>query len=142
MNSPGFLEFIGDREIHTELDARNYIEKAFMSAYEDPGYGYYLIDDKQGVSMGIAGFLNKQHLQYEDYGFAFLPEFSAQGFAFEASDALLNHAKEQFELGTLDAETLQTNKPSQRLLERLGFELLERRPSADNQPDLLVYRRR
>jgi RimJ/RimL family protein N-acetyltransferase len=56
-----------------------------------------------------------------DIGFAMLPEYESKGFGFEASVAVLRMAKEKFSLNKIVAITLQTNKGSINLLEKLGF---------------------
>ena len=121
MRSPGFIKYIGDRDVSDLQQAEQYVQEYYLDVYQERGYGYYLVQDLAGQSMGVAGFLKKPYLQYEDFGFAFLPEFCSQGLAGEASRVLLDHARDHLHIKILDAITLPENEPSRGLLEKLGF---------------------
>ena len=56
-----------------------------------------------------------------DLGFAFLPEYRSQGYAFEAALCVRGVARDVKRLPRLLAIVNPANAPSIRLLERLGF---------------------
>lgn len=124
VNSPGWLRYIGDRNIRDIEAAEEYLRTGLLKHYDEKGYSYYVVRQKDGTPIGICGFLKKPHLENEDFGFAFLPEYLRQGFGFEAGVATLKYGVQQFEFRELDAETSAKNLASIRLLEKLGFEYL------------------
>lgn len=125
VNSPDWLRYIGDRRVSDTEDARRYLEDGFLESARVNGFGYYVIRRAiDGVPMGICGFLNKPTLEYPDLGFALLPEYYGQGFAFEACRAVLDHGIRAFDFRVLDAVTVTDNVPSMRLLEKLEFQRL------------------
>ena len=138
LNSPGWLEFIGDRGVHTEADARRYLEDGFLLSYRTRCYGYYLIRIRTGEPIGICGFMQKPWLEHPDFGFAMLPQFSGQGLAFEACMVVLDYGDRKFRFEQLDALVAPTNERSIRLLERLAFELVGPIQS-DLGEDLMCY---
>ncbi|WGK64854.1 GNAT family N-acetyltransferase [Croceiramulus getboli] len=118
VNSPGWLEFIGDRNVHTIDDATNYIQNILTSAQ----LSYTVFEDKETRSaLGILTYIQRPYLNAPDFGFAMLPEYSGLGYAREAAQAFLNHLSEQDPHTPLLAITLPDNIRSIRLLEHLGF---------------------
>ncbi|MEO0576664.1 MAG: GNAT family N-acetyltransferase [Pseudomonadota bacterium] len=120
MNDPDWLAFIGDRNIHDERAAADYIVNHTQAAYERRGIGMCVVtlDD---VPIGLCGLNLRQHLTQVDLGFAFLPDYRRNGYAFEAASASILHARNTLGLQELIAITLPENTISQRLLTRLGF---------------------
>lgn len=84
LNSPGWLEFIGDKNINTVLDAITYIENVLLKSYIENGYGLSMVELKEtGTPLGMCGIINRDSLEYPDIGFAYLPEFAGFGYAYE-----------------------------------------------------------
>ena len=122
MNSPGWLAFIGDRNIHDADSAEQVIRDTYLRAYDEKGYGYYVIRERTGCEpMGICGFLQRDGLKHVDFGFAVLPQVQGQGLAYEACSAVLTYGATTFGFVTLDAITKKSNHRSIRLLEKLNF---------------------
>jgi [ribosomal protein S5]-alanine N-acetyltransferase len=122
VNDPLWLRFIGDRGVHTLDDARDYILKGPMAMYERVGFGLYLVEHRSdGVSLGICGLIKRDALDDVDIGFAFLPEFRAQGYAYESAAAVLAYGRSMLGLKRIVAITSPDNDRSARLLEKLGF---------------------
>jgi RimJ/RimL family protein N-acetyltransferase len=65
--------------------------------------------------------LKRDSLPDVDVGFAFLPSYWSQGFAFEAAMAVVNYGREAFGLKRIVAITSLDNAASIKLLERMGF---------------------
>lgn len=123
LNTKGWIEFIGDRGIKSEEDARNYLVNGPMASYAKNGFGLWRVDLKStGGAIGMCGLIKRDTLEDIDIGFAFLPEFSGQGFAFEAAQACMDYAKEKLELKRVVAITVPSNQSSIRLLEKLGLQ--------------------
>jgi len=139
LNSPGWLEFIGDRNVHTPEQARLYLENGPLKSYQVHGYGLSMVERKDdGMPVGMCGVLNRDTLECPDIGFAFLPAHHAQGYAFEIAQATLDHAKETLGLPRVAAITVPGNSRSIRLLEKLGLRYV-RSFSSPGSDELLSY---
>jgi [ribosomal protein S5]-alanine N-acetyltransferase len=122
LNDPLWLRFIGDRGVRTLEDARDYILKGPVAMYERMGFGLYLVERKNdGAALGICGLIKRDGLEDVDLGFAFLPEFRAQGYAYESAAAVLAYGRSAFALKRIVAITSPDNERSAHLLEELGF---------------------
>lgn len=122
VNEPSFVENIGDRNVRSEEDAVQYIQNGPMASYEQYGYGLYKVELKQtSTPIGICGPLKREALEYPDIGFAFLPLFWGQGYAFESAAAVMNYSRAVLRLNNIAAITTPTNERSIKLLEKLGF---------------------
>jgi RimJ/RimL family protein N-acetyltransferase len=140
LNEPSWLRFIGDRGVRTIDDAKNYIVQGPAAMYTSLGFGLCIVESKDSVCpMGICGLMRRDYLDAADIGFAFLPAYWGQGYAYEAAAAVLDFAKADLGLTRILATTRLDNVASQKLLEKLGlrFERLMRHPEGDR--DLRVY---
>tara|TARA_A100000171_G_scaffold12257_1_gene10132 strand:+ start:357 stop:875 length:519 start_codon:yes stop_codon:yes gene_type:complete len=123
LNSPNWVEFIGDRGIETLQDAENYIKNTLIKNYNERGFGLYKIILKHNDSpIGLCGFLQRDYLDYPDIGYAILPEYEGNGYTSEAAQAVLNHGKTQLKFNTILAITSSKNIVSQHLLQKIGLQ--------------------
>lgn len=123
LNEPSFLQYIGDKKVRNLDDARQYLANGPIASYEKHGFGLYLVTLKDPpASIGMCGLLKRDELPEPDIGFAFLPEFWNQGYAFEAADAVMKYARETLNLGRIFAIVNPDNYASMKLLERLGLQ--------------------
>jgi [ribosomal protein S5]-alanine N-acetyltransferase len=119
LNSAGWLKFIGDRQVRTHEDAQNYIQKIV----NNPAILYWVVKTKKGsIPIGVISFIKRDYLAHHDIGFAFLPAFLHQGFAFEATGKVLKDLLTDPKHPMILATTLKDNITSIRLLEKLGFQ--------------------
>ena len=122
MNTKGWLEFIGDRHIHNIPQAEAYIQKML----DHPGYYYHLIEEKEGaIPVGVLSFMHRENEDYPDLGFALLPDYMGNGFAYEASHEFLNQLDKSGQYKKVIALTKPNNTGSMKLLEKLGFRFLK-----------------
>ena len=122
LNDPAFLRFIGDKGVRTLEDARNYILNGPVDMYTRLGFGLYRVGLKEsGIPIGICGLIKRDGLDDVDLGFAFLPQFRAQGYAYEAAAAVMTYGKVALGLKRIVAITSPDNDASGRLLEKLGL---------------------
>jgi RimJ/RimL family protein N-acetyltransferase len=132
VNEPSWLEFIGDKNVRSLEDARNFLSTGPIASYERHGFGLYAVERKaDGVTMGMCGLIKRDTLPHVDLGFAFLPEYWGQGYAYEAASAVLAHGHRDFGLVRILAITSPHNESSIRVLERMGLKferLLELTP--------------
>lgn len=141
LNSPTWIRFIGDRNVHTVEEAQAHVVTRYLGLYQAPGYGYYAVRLLDGRAIGICGFLQKPYLENVDFGFAMLPEFQRQGYGFEAAWAVLEFGARQCGLSVLDAVTVTDNVASTRLLEALHFTHVGEVRVPDTDERLQLYRR-
>lgn len=122
LNSPGWLRYIGDRNVKTESEAKVYLENGPIKSYRENGFGLCMVEKTAGSKpIGMCGIIKRDNLDHPDIGFAFLPGFQSQGYAFEMASATLKHAQDVLNLTPLLAITLPDNKKSIRLLEKIGM---------------------
>jgi RimJ/RimL family protein N-acetyltransferase len=122
VNEPSFLRYIGDRGVRSLDDARRYIAEGPVAGYARYGHGLMRVDRKSdGATVGMCGVLKRDSLPDPDIGFSFLPEHWSQGYALEAAQAVMQHARATLGLGRIVAITTSDNEPSMRLLGKLGF---------------------
>jgi [ribosomal protein S5]-alanine N-acetyltransferase len=124
LNDPAWIEYIGDKGVHTRDDARRYIDKGPLAMYERHGFGLYAVESKEtGEPIGMCGLIRRDGLEDVDLGFAFLPQFRGAGYAFESASAVMAYGKATLGLRRIVAIVSQGNHASSRLLGKLGFRL-------------------
>ena len=69
----------------------------------------------------MCGIVKRPQLYHPDLGFAFLPAYTQQGYAFEAAQSVLTHTFEHLKINTILAITLPNNIASIKLLIKLKF---------------------
>lgn len=127
VNTPKWLQYIGDRNVHSIEDSVKYIQNRMLTKLHRVGYGNYTIIRKSdGLKIGLCGLYEREGLTVTDIGFAFLPDFEAFGYGLECASRLLIAAKDDFKLTALSAITNENNDRSQRLLIKLGFDFKEK----------------
>ncbi|WP_266202238.1 GNAT family N-acetyltransferase [Pontibacter kalidii] len=140
LNTPGWLKYIGDRNVRSVKAAEEYIRSRIMPQFEKLGYGNYTVIRKSdGAKVGNCGLYDREGLDGIDIGFAFLPEYEKNGYAFEAASKLKEVATTYFGLRQLNAITTKDNVPSQRLLEKLGLKYSQVVKLPHDDVELLLY---
>ncbi len=140
VNSPKWLQFIGDRNLHTEEAAAAYIKEKVTSQLERLGYGNnVVIQKKDNMPVGVCGLYDRPGLPIIDIGFAFLENFEGKGYGYEAASSLLKGAKENFGLDKVCAITSMENQASQKLLLKLGLEYIKMIKLENDKEEMLYY---
>ncbi len=122
LNEPAYIRNIGDRGLRTLDDARRYIEVRLAPDYEKRGFGLYAVEPRAGgAPLGISGLVKRESLQDVDIGYAFLQRHWGQGYALEAAQAVLRHARDDIGLKRLVAITAPDNEASMALLRKIGM---------------------
>ena len=140
-NTPNWIKYIGDRNLKTINDAKVYLSNGTLKSYLDFGFGFYNIQLKTEnlKPIGTCGLIKRPQLDDVDIGFAFLPEYEGFGFGFESSIAIMELAKNRFNLKKLLAITLPINTNSIKLIEKLGFELEKKANVFDDGEEVLLF---
>ena len=143
LNDPAWIQFIGDRGVRSIADAAGYIERGPRASYALHGFGLEIVTlNDTGAPIGICGLLKRDSLPEPDLGFAFLPAYRSQGYAFEAASAVRDFARGRLRLSSLLAIVDPANGASIRLLEKLGFvfERMTTMPGDDHEVKLFAAR--
>ena len=137
VNEPSWIQYIGDRNVHTLADAEAYLLNGSMKSYDENGFGFYLVMLKGSeIPIGTCGFAKRPFLTHPDFGFAFLPAYTGKGYATEMAVATLAYAEEVLKLEKVEAITTEDNIRSIQLLFKTGF-TFEKIIMVDNEQLLL-----
>lgn len=140
LNSPGWLQYIGDKHVHTEQQAKQYIENGPQTSYRENGFGLWLAEAQPGgEAVGLCGLLKRSELEHPDIGFALLPGAMGQGYALEMASAVLSYAHNTLMIPTVLAICMPGNLRSVRLLEKIGLHYLMSIRLAHSEEDLSLY---
>lgn len=122
LNSPKFLQYIGDRGVRSVDEAAVFIEDKYRQSYRDNGFGLYTVELKDdSTQIGICGFVKRNTLPSPDIGFAFLPEHERKGYGYESAEAMLEYGRTRLNFDRVLAITSPGNEASENLLAKLGF---------------------
>lgn len=120
-NSPGFLKYVGDRNVRTVEQAQQYLNDRQAMRSGHPAAGAYTVFLKEtNLPIGNCGLFIRPALDHPDIGFSFLPEYEGKGYAYETANAVMNVAR-QHQLPRVLGITVAYNDRSIRLLEKLGL---------------------
>ncbi len=123
MNSGTWLEHIGNRGIGTEELATAYINNSLKASYSKNGYGLFKMTLKASQTpIGICGFVKRDYLEHPDIGFALLPAYEGQGYAFEAAMETMKYGSEVLGLAPIFGITPNENTRSKKLLSKIGLQ--------------------
>ena len=140
VNSPGWLQFIGDRNIKTEEQAKEYLQNGPLKSYAINGFGLSLVALKPDETpVGMCGIIRRDSLENPDIGFAFLPAFEGKGLAFEIANATVAYAKNVLKIPVIFAITMPENKRSIKLLEKIGFQYTGMVNSPTDKTQLMLF---
>ena len=121
-NDPAFIRFVGDRGIRTVEEARGALKEGALHLFATYGYGPFCVVRKtDGRRLGICGLFRRDNLDDPDIGFALLPQYCGVGFAMEAADAVIDHARDDLGLEIVMAIVSPENVASIGLIEKLGL---------------------
>ena len=140
VNSPGWLEFIGDRNIKSEEQAKIYLENGPVRSYRENGFGLSMVETKdKSIKIGMCGIIKRDNLDHPDIGFAFLPQFTGKGYAFEIARATLTFALNTLKLPVINAITLANNGRSIRLLEKIDLKFIKPFHFPNDEEELMLF---
>ena len=122
LNSPTWLIYIGDRNVRGLHDARNYLINGPFASYDQYGFGLYLVALKEdNTPIGMTGLIKRDGLEEVDIGFAFLPDYTGKGYAYEAANAVKDYALAILKLPRVAAITTEKNDHAIALLNKIGL---------------------
>jgi [ribosomal protein S5]-alanine N-acetyltransferase len=140
LNTPTWIQFIGDRGIRNIDEARNYLLNGPIASYKRLGFGLFLVKLKAGdTPIGMSGLIKRDGLQHVDIGFALHPDYTGKGYAFESSSAVMKYAREILKLTTIDAITSEDNVHSIALLKKIGLAYKKMVTLPGNQKEFMLF---
>jgi len=141
LNTPKWIKYIGDRNIKTVENAKNYIKTKMLPQLKRLGFcNFTIIRKADNYKLGTCGLYDREGVEGIDIGFAFLPEYERKGYAFESVNKLKNVAFNEFGLTVINAITVKDNSSSQKLLEKLGLKLEGTTKLPNDDEELLLYK--
>jgi len=140
LNTEGWIKYIGDRNIKTNEQARNYLENGPLKSYQTNGFGLSLVQLKtSNKSIGMCGLIKRDYLDHVDIGFAFLPDYTGMGYAYEVAKRTIQYAINELQKENILAITLPENSSSIKLLEKIGFKYDKNFITEDTREELSLY---
>ncbi len=134
VNMPEWKMYIGERNVNNTNDAQQYIENILVNDVVK----YWTVSLNTSLApIGIVTFIKRAYLEHHDIGFAFLKAYTRQGYAAEATLAVLTFIKSQNSHKSILAVTIPQNTNSIKLLEKLGFSF--QKEIIQENEKLLVY---
>jgi RimJ/RimL family protein N-acetyltransferase len=137
---PHIRRFLFDGQIVTQTWAAEAIEQS-RRQHDASGLGLWLLFDPalgSGAPIGFAGFFHFEEIGPEpQLVYALKRAHTGQGYATEAAEALIHHARARAGLGDIFASVDEPNVASVRILEKLGFEATGEMPGAFGRMRLL-----
>ncbi len=139
VNSPKWIEFIGDRDIKTNEAAIEYLRNGPIKSYKEHGFGLWLVAlQDAGQPIGMCGLLQRDYLQHPDIGFAILPDYLGKGYGSEIARETLVYARVKLGIECIMAITDRNNVVSIKLLNKLGMQF-ERSITSPQNEQLLLF---
>jgi [ribosomal protein S5]-alanine N-acetyltransferase len=124
LNSPGWIEFIGDRNVHTVAEAETYLTTRLVGVNPTKGCGIYSIFLRENdTPIGMSSLVKRDYLDHVDIGYALLPEHEGKGYATEASEVVLDYAMNTLGYDTIVGICLKNHSASIRVLEKIGLKI-------------------
>ena len=121
LNQPSFIENIADKGVRDRAGACSYLRDGPLASYRQHGFGLWKVSLRESHQpIGMAGLLKRDYLPLADIGYALLPEYTGQGYAYEANRAVLEWARQHQHREVL-AICNPANRASAGLLYKLGF---------------------
>ncbi|WP_076588649.1 GNAT family N-acetyltransferase [Vibrio ostreicida] len=90
-----------------------------------------IIDNESGQAVGVTGLcVDEESEQSVEIGYLLLPEFHGRGFGTESLLALIEHIEQSLPVKNVKAIVTDGNVASCKVLEKAGFQLIEREENA------------
>jgi [ribosomal protein S5]-alanine N-acetyltransferase len=140
LNTPSWLRFIGDRNVHSLEEAEQFLLNGYMKSYETHGFGFYVVMEKATKKpIGMCGLVKRDSLEDVDIGFAFMPDFMGKGYGFEAASATLKYAKNVLKLQKVIAIVDPENMVSIALIKKIGMTFEKMVQLSHNDIELMLF---
>ena len=138
-SNPQVQKYTGENVI-TVLGGIHAKIKEKTDEYEHHGFGRWVTLLKDGLQfVGWAGLSYLPEFDEIDFGYRFLPKYWGNGFATEASHAILAYGFDKLNLNRIIAIAMKENKASIRVMEKVGMEFDKFAPYVPGGKDVAWY---
>ncbi|RPI16329.1 MAG: N-acetyltransferase [Ignavibacteriae bacterium] len=118
------MRYIGRGGVLNAVQALKMIEY-WKKCYEDPGYGEWAVINKEdGKLIGHCGFQYLKSINETEIAYLLDKPYWGKGLASEISQAALSYGFKQFNFKKLVAIVYPDNKPSIRVIEKMGMKFI------------------
>jgi [ribosomal protein S5]-alanine N-acetyltransferase len=140
LNTPTWLQFIGDRNVHTIADAENYLLNGSLKSYDENGFGFYAVIEKATTrTIGMCGLIKRDTLPDIDIGFAFFPDLLSKGYGYEAASATLDYALNVLNIKRIIAIVNPNNEKSIGLIKKIGMKFENMIIFGEEEKELMLF---
>ncbi len=140
INTPKWYQYMGDYKVYTYEDVLKYINEGITKPLNKYGYSDFTVIRKfDGAKLGTCGLYHRKGIEGVDLGFAFLPKYEKQGYAFESASKLMEIAFEYFKLDKINSITTASNENAKILIHKLGFNYLKQIKLPNLNKDYMLY---
>ncbi len=143
LNSPTWLQYIGDRNVRNIEEAENYLRNGALKSYTENGFGFYAVVEKSEtlnqVPIGLCGLVKRETLPDIDIGFAFLPDLIGKGYGYEAASATLDYALNVLKIKRLVAIVNAENVKSIGLVKKIGMTFEQMITQGNEEKELMLF---
>ena len=87
----------------------------------------------------MSGLVKRDTLEDADVGFAFLPQYWSQGYAYESTCAVMEFARSELGLKRILGITANDNISSIRLLEKIGLRFEKMIRLTEDEPEIKLF---
>ena len=122
LGNPAVTKYIDMKPIQTREQADEWLRwmGSYFSARDGLRWGVTLKTD--GTFMGSAGIHHwNREARYAEVGFDLAEPYWGQGYATEVVRAIVKFGLERFHLNRIEADVIEGNSASMRVLEKIGF---------------------
>ncbi|MGX1112154.1 RimJ/RimL family protein N-acetyltransferase [Pseudoalteromonas sp. MBR-15] len=89
-----------------------------------------IVETCTGKEVGVTGFTSSTVPNRQEVGYLLLPNFHGRGYATESLKAVLDYAIREHRVCEFKAVVTEGNVGSEKVLEKCGFQLIEKQPDA------------
>lgn len=121
-NDSDWIQFISDKGLNSVEQTKLYLRDEFIPKICINGFGFFTVfERKTNIPIGTSTVLQRKKLDFPDIGYGFLPIGRGKGYALEATQRIMDYAKEHLQQQKVYAFTKPNNERSKKLLTKLGF---------------------
>lgn len=140
LNDPGFLRFIGDRQVRTLAEAETYLQQRILASFQQHGFGLWLAERRSdGQVVGLCGLVLRDYLPCSDLGYALLTPYCGLGYGTELATAVVAYSGQSLQLAGICAIVTPENQASKQLLQKVGMRWLRQIQPPDTEEWLDLY---
>jgi RimJ/RimL family protein N-acetyltransferase len=140
LNDPGFLRFIGDRQVRTLAEAETYLQQRILASFQQHGFGLWLAERRSdGQTVGLCGLVLRDYLPCPDLGYALLTPYCGLGYGTELASAVVAYSEQSLQLPSICAIVTPDNQASRQLLQKVGMQWQRQIQPPDTEEWLDLY---